>query len=128
MMEILIIGSALRDVCGDQQALGLTFIRTARTAPNYRLYEINQQFAALVEVDEGGVSVAGELCHLSDEDFNILLEQEPHGLKSKPVKLEDGTMVVCAVSTFETLPPAATDISKYGGFVAFLRARAENRQ
>ena len=121
-MQILIIGSALREVCGDQKALRLTFIRMNRTAPTYRLYEINRQYTALVEVDEGGIAVEGELCHLSDEDFNILLKQEPHGLKSEPVKLEDGTMVLCAVSTCATLPPAATDISKYGSFVAFLKA------
>lgn len=121
-MEILIIGSALRQVCGDQKALGLTFIRTARTAPNYRLYEIDRRFAALVEVEQGGISVAGELCRLSDEDFAILVKQEPHGLKMAPIRLADGAEVPCAVSTFATLPPQASDISDHGDFVAFLKA------
>lgn len=122
-MEILIIGSALRQVRGDQKALGLTFVRTARTAPNYRLYEIDRQFAALVEVEQGGISASGELCRLSDADFETLLKQEPPGLKVAPVKLEDGTEVPCAVSTFATLPPQATDISEYGDFLAFLKAQ-----
>lgn len=119
-MEMLIIGSALRKVCGNQQALGLTFIREARTAPRYRLYEANRQFTALVEVPEGGVIVAGELCHLSREDFEIMLKQEPNGLHQDLVELEDGSKVMCAVSTPQTLPAHATDISEYGNFVAYL--------
>lgn len=119
-MEMLIIGSALRKVCGDQQALGLTFIRETRTAPKYRLYEVNRQFTALVEVAEGGVIIAGELCHLSREDFEILLKREPNGLHQDYVELEDGGKVLCAVSTLEALPPHATDISEYGNFVDYL--------
>ncbi len=119
-MEMLIIGSALRKVCGDQQALGLTFIREARTAPRYRLYEVNRQFTALVEVAEGGVVVAGELCRLSREVFESLLKKEPNGLHQDFVELEDGRRVMCAVSTPQALPAHATDISEYGNFVDYL--------
>lgn len=108
-MEMLIIGSALRKVCGDQKALGLTFIREARTAPNYRLYEVKRQFTALVEVEEGGVSILGELCDLSQENYEKLL-------------IDDGTRTLCAVSSFATLPSHATDISEHGGFVAYLES------
>ena len=60
-MIVLVIGSALRSMGFDQAAAGLTFIEEARTAPRYRLYSLEERWAALVPVEEGGVSVAGEL-------------------------------------------------------------------
>jgi hypothetical protein len=109
-------------VCGDQTALGLTFIREAKTAPNYRLYEVNRQFTALVAVEAGGVSVSGELCHLSRENYEILLKQEPNGLHQGLVELDNGAKVLCAVSSFATLPSHATDISEHGNFVDYLES------
>lgn len=118
-MILFVVGSALRQVCGDQAALGITFVREARTAPIYRLYEIAGRFAALVEVGEGGISIPGEVCSIVDADADELLKGEPAGVSSMPVALSDGTTALGPVSTLETLPQGATDISSYGGFAAF---------
>lgn len=118
-MILFVVGSALREVCGDQAALGITFIREARTAPIYRLYQIDGRFAALVEIGEGGISVPGEVCSIVDADADELLKGEPAGVTSMPVMLSDGTTAFGPISTLETLPQGATDISSYGGFAAF---------
>lgn len=122
-MLLFVVGSALRDVCGDQATLHLTFIRDARTAPIYRLYEIEGRYATLVEIGTGGISVRGEVCLVADEHAEDLLKDEPAGVMSMPVRLDDGTTAFGPVSTMQSLPKGATDISSYGGFAAFFRER-----
>lgn len=125
-MMLVILGSALRSVCRDQAALGLTFVREVETVPVYRLFAVGRDYAALVEVAHGGVSVTGELCATDDNNIAELMKDEPDGLKLSPVKLSDGSVAFGAVSTLETLPQGARDISEYRGFAAFLEAvRAE---
>lgn len=65
-MPMLAIGSALREVCGDQGALGLHFVEEARTAPRYRLFALDDRYAALVESRDDGISqlAATSLQHL----------------------------------------------------------------
>lgn len=121
-MIVFVAGSGLREVVGDQVAIGLTFIREARTLPVYRLYVVESRFAALVEVETGGISVAGELCDLSDERAAALLATEPPGVKQAPVKLLDGGTVPGPVSTVATLPADSRDISTYGGFAPYWRS------
>lgn len=118
-MILFVVGSGLREVCGDQAALGISFIRNARTAPIYRLYEIDGRFATLVEVGKGGISVPGEICSIADEQADELLRGEPEGVSSLPVMLSDGQTALGPVSTLDTLPKASNDISRYGGFAAF---------
>lgn len=120
-MIVFVAGSGLREVAGDQAALGLTFIREERTAPIYRLYLVNGRFAALVEVAANGISVAGELCDLSDERAAALLATEPHGVRQAPIKLISGETAPGPVSTPEMLPPGSRDISAYGGFANYWR-------
>lgn len=127
-MIVFVAGSGLRDVCGDQAALGLTFIRAARTAPRYRLYSIDDRFAALVEVDDGGVSVSGELCDLADDRAAVLLRDEPAGVEQRQVVLEGGETALGPVATTDMLPHGARDISSHRGFAAYLRSIATERR
>ena len=122
-MRILVIGSALREVCGDQAALGLTFIEEARTAPRYRLYNVDDRFAALVEDAEAGVSVAGELVEVANERFAELLASEPPGVVQAPVELADGRIVSCAFGDPDQMAAHAREITGFGDFAAYLRAR-----
>jgi hypothetical protein len=119
---LLVIGSALREVCGDQAALGLTFVEEARTAPRYRLFSLDDRFAALVEDPERGISVPGEIVELPDERLPELAATEPEGLSFGPVELEDGRVVQAAVGDPAHLTAHGVEITDYGGFVAFLRA------
>jgi gamma-glutamylcyclotransferase (GGCT)/AIG2-like uncharacterized protein YtfP len=40
---------------------GASFVRTARTAPTYRLYSIHDRQPGMFRTDDGGVAVDGEL-------------------------------------------------------------------
>lgn len=122
-MLILVIGSALREVCGDPTALGLTFVEEVSTAPRYRLYALDGRFAALVEVAEGGISVPGELVELPDELLDDILASEPRGVTQQPVELADGRVVSCAFGDLAVIGDAARDITSWGGFAAYWRAQ-----
>jgi hypothetical protein len=126
-MIVFVAGSGLREVCGDQEALGLTFIREVRSAPLYRLYSIDDRYAALVEVGQGGVSVEGELCELAEDRAAALLAEEPAGVGQGEIALDGGGSAPGPVATPETLPPGARDISIHGGFAAYLRSRGASR-
>ena len=122
-MLILVVGSALREVCGDQAALGLTFLEEVSTAPRYRLYALDDRFAALVEVAEGGISVPGELAELPDERLEEILASEPPGVTQGPVELADGRVVSGAFGDLAVIADGARDITAWGGFAAYWRAQ-----
>jgi len=122
-MKLLVIGSALREVAGDQSALGLTFLEQARTAPKYRLYSFSDAFAALVEDEEAGVSVAGELVEVPDERFQELLAGEPPGVVQAPVELKDGRVVSAAFAEADAIKgDNVREITAFADFAAYLRA------
>jgi len=121
-MRLLAIGSALREVCGDQAALGLTFVEEARTAPKYRLYSIGETHAALVEDAEHGISVPGEIVEIPDERLDEILASEPAGVTQAPVELADGRTILAATGDPGRME-GAREITGYGGFAAYLRAR-----
>jgi hypothetical protein len=124
-MLVLVIGSALREVCGDQAALGLEFVAEARTAPRYRLYSLEDRWAALVPDDESGISVPGELVELPEERWEEILASEPPGITPGPVELEDGRMVTAALGDPGYLDEHGREITGHGGFAAYLRAARE---
>jgi hypothetical protein len=122
-VQVLVIGSALREICGDQSALGLTFLEEVRTAPRYRLYSLHDTHAALVEDAERGVSVSGELVEIADDRFAELLASEPPGITQEPVELEDGRRVSAAFGDPAMLESQAREITQFGGFAAYMRSR-----
>ena len=121
-MKLLVIGSALRELGIDQEALGLRFLRPARTAPKYRLYSIADAYAALVEDESAGASISGELVEAAEERFAELLASEPPGLTQAPVELEDGSIVSAAFAEPAALTGDAREITEFGGFAAYRRA------
>jgi gamma-glutamylcyclotransferase (GGCT)/AIG2-like uncharacterized protein YtfP len=121
-MRLLVIGSALRDLCSDQAALGLHFLEPARTAPRYRLYSIDDRYAVLSEDEEAGAAIAGELVEVAEERLEELLASEPAGVVQAPVELEDGRVASAAFAQPGALA-GAREITAYGGFAAYLRAR-----
>ena len=127
-MRLLAIGSALRAICGDQTALGLTFVEEARTAPKYRLYSVDGTHAALVEDEADGVSVRGEIVDVDEERWEEILASEPPGITQSPVELADGRVVSGAVGDLARLEGRTEDISAFGDFAAWVDAqRARDR-
>jgi hypothetical protein len=122
-VQLLVIGSALREVCGDQGALGLTFVEEARTAPRYRLFALGETHAALLPDDERGIAVAGELVEIDDARWEDLKQTEPAGITPGPVELEDGRTVTAALGDPAHLAAHGVEITEYGGFGAYWRSR-----
>ena len=121
-MIALVIGSALRSVSNAQAEHGLRFLEEARTAPRYRLYSLEDRWAALVPDDERGIAVPGELVEVADELWDSIVATEPPGIVPGPVELEDGRMVTAALGDEAYLDRHGKDITSYGGFAAYLAA------
>ncbi len=119
-MIVLVIGSALRSLGVDQEAMGLTFLEEASTAPKYRLYSLDEQWAALVPVDSGGVSVAGELVEVSDQRWPEIVASEPPGIVTGPIELADGREVTAALGDPDHMEGHAVEITEHGSFAAYL--------
>jgi hypothetical protein len=126
--RLLAVGSALRALCADQAALGLTFVEDACTAPRYRLYSVDGTHAALIEDDIHGVSVRGEIVEVDDGRWDEIVASEPQGITQAPVELADGRVVSAAVGDLEQLAGRSEDISVFGDFAAWVEAeRAGDR-
>jgi len=123
-MLILVIGSALRAVCGDPAALGLTFVEETRTQPRYRLYALEGRFAGLVDVGEtgGGSSVPGELVEIPRSLLEAVQASEPAGVSQAATLLADGRSVSCAHIDLAVVGAAAVDITSWGGFLPYWRS------
>jgi gamma-glutamylcyclotransferase (GGCT)/AIG2-like uncharacterized protein YtfP len=126
-VRILAIGSALRAICADQAALGLTFVEEAWTAPKYRLYSIEDSHAALVEDTAAGVSVRGELVDVDESRWEQILASEPPGVTQAPIELADGRVVTAATGDPAQMTSRALDISAYRDFAAYVEAQRAAR-
>jgi hypothetical protein len=120
---VLAIGSAL--VSDEPEQHGLRSLGDVRTAARYRLLSLEDRWAALVPDDEAGIAVPGRLFEVPDAEWEALQAGEPPGIVQQPVELEDGRSGVTAAFADADARGRATDISSYGGFVAYLAARNE---
>jgi hypothetical protein len=126
-MLMLVIGSALREISNEQERLGMEFLELASTAPKYRLYSVRDRWAVLVEDRERGVSVVGELVEVTEDRVGALSADEPEGIHLDDVELHDGRIVKAALGRSGVLRNDAIDITEYGGFAAYMRARDVDR-
>jgi hypothetical protein len=101
---------------------GLPFIGEARTAPRYRFFSVRDEFPGLWPVDEGGVSIAGELYDVPlDVIRDRFIPAEPPELELGVVELDDGSsaLVVLVRVNFYESGEGLKDISEYGGWRAY---------
>lgn len=102
-------GGPLNHLLGDSPLVG-----RVRTAPRYRFYSVDDRFPALDEVEQGGVSVVGELY---DADWSVLRETllptEPAELELGIIELEDGKGCLSMIRRvdYREQPGALRDIS-----------------
>ena len=123
-MLFFICGSALRGQPDHGNLGAARFVREARTKPIYRLHSVEDQHPGIYEVAEGGVSIAGEVYEMTDEQHAHLLATEPPNLYESPVELEDGTRVNAMIYPRELIEERGyEDISRYGGWAAYKAAR-----
>jgi gamma-glutamylcyclotransferase (GGCT)/AIG2-like uncharacterized protein YtfP len=123
-MQFFICGSALRGQPDHGNLGGATFVREAKTKPIYRLHSVRDQHPGIYEVESGGVSIAGEIYEMSDEQHAALLASEPPDLYEAPIQLEDGTSVSAMIYPRELIEARGfADISHFGGWAAFKASR-----
>lgn len=104
---------------GQITSLGGRFLRTARTAPSYRLHDLGNR-PGMIRSPEGRV-IEGEVWALPTASIGALLAQVPAPLGFGTVALEDGP---CLGFLAEAAGVAGTpDISRYGGWRAWLANR-----
>ena len=74
----------------------------------------------VIEVEEGEVSVAGEMYSMSDEIFQRVKNGEPSGLYFGDVKLNNGSTVKGVLFPRETAESNYKDISNFGDWRAYI--------
>ena len=127
-IPIVVVGAHLSGEPLNHQltSVGGTLLRACRTAPQYRLYSLPGTVPpkpGLIRVtDDGGVAIEVEVWSLPPAAFGAFVAAIPAPLGIGKLRLEDGEMV----SGFLCEPYAAEgaeDISSFGGWRAFRRAR-----
>jgi gamma-glutamylcyclotransferase (GGCT)/AIG2-like uncharacterized protein YtfP len=122
-MQFFICGSALRGQPDHGNLGGATFVRAANTKPIYRLHSVRDQHPGIYEVPAGGVSIAGEIYEMSEEQHAALLASEPPDLYEAPIQLDDGSSVPAMIYPRELIEARGfADISHFGGWAAFKAA------
>jgi gamma-glutamylcyclotransferase (GGCT)/AIG2-like uncharacterized protein YtfP len=110
---------------------GSTFLGPARTAATYRFFAIRDEFPGLLTVASAGRSIDGELYEIPEPVLrDQLLPAEPVELELGTVQLIDGEEVNAMLLRPERLTEGdkVVDISELGGFRAYQRFLAANRQ
>ena len=105
------------------------FLGHVTTAPKYRFYSVRDQFPALWLVEQGGMSVPGELY---DVPLTTIRDQfipaEPPELELGVIELDDGQSALAVVLRREAhAAPGLIDISDRGGWRAY-RSRQNDRR
>jgi gamma-glutamylcyclotransferase (GGCT)/AIG2-like uncharacterized protein YtfP len=123
MMLFFICGSALRGQPDHGNLQDAKFVGEAQTAPKYRLHSVDGRHPGIYEVPEGGISIAGELYEMTDEQHAHLISTEPPNLYESPIELSDGRHVSAMIYPRKLVDELAwPDISQYGGWTAFKAA------
>ena len=114
-------GTVMRGEPAHSNLAGTHFLEETATASKYRLFSINNEYPAMVEVmGEDGVSVEGELYLVPTEVWPRVLEAEPPGLSRDVIELVDGRLVYGIVGSENLVSDKGHDISEFGGWRRFL--------
>jgi allophanate hydrolase len=125
---LAVVGAHLRGqpLNGQLTSRGGRFVKTARTAPGYKLYALpNTQPAkpGLVRAPGfAGPGIALEIWSLTDAAFGNFVEEVPAPMVIGSVELEDGSIVksfLCEPYALE----GAEDVTSHGGWLAFRTSR-----
>jgi hypothetical protein len=122
--RVFICGSALRGQPDNQNLQSAQFIKEAATQPRYRLHAVaNGWHPGIYEVEEGGISIPGEVYELTAEQFDYLLANEPPNMYPSNVVLEDGEVLTAMLYPRELVEKHNwLDISQYGGWAAYKKS------
>lgn len=127
-LSIAVVGAHLAGEPLNPQltSVGGTLVRACRTAPHYRLYALPETVPpkpGLVRVAEGGAAIEVEVWALPPAAFGAFVAAIPSPLGVGKLSLEDGETVTGFLCEAHAIA-GAEDISSFGGWRAFRRARA----
>jgi allophanate hydrolase len=105
---------------GHGNLAGARLRERTRTAPEYRLYDVDG-LPALVPTPDG-VPIACEVYDVEEPHLARLAEMEPPGWARAPLELADGRVVEAFVATAQ-LAARGDDVSAHGGWPAYVAAR-----
>jgi allophanate hydrolase len=126
-MRLAVVGAHLSGQPLNKQLTELAglLVRACKTAPEYRLFALPNTVPpkpGLVHVSSAGESIEVEVWELSPEGFGLFMKGVPAPMCIGSVVLEDGERVhgfLCEPIALE----GAADISRFGGWRAYLAAR-----
>ena len=130
MARVAVVGAHLTGMPLNWQLVecGGRLIRTVRTAPEYRLFELSGTDIpkpGLVHVSEGGAAIEVEIWQLPERCYGGFVAGIPSPLGIGMLELEDGSEVqgfVCETTAIAE----AKDISHYGGWKAYRAAATDS--
>ena len=115
-VPLFVNGEGMRGGSVHHSIEGHPFLGAVRTAPRYRFFSVRDEFPALWPVEEGGVSVEGELYDVPLEVIrDKFIPSEPPELELSVVELDDGSaaLVVMLRATAYASGAGLTDISEH---------------
>jgi gamma-glutamylcyclotransferase (GGCT)/AIG2-like uncharacterized protein YtfP len=113
-------GTFMRGQPGESNLAGATFAGEVQTAPRYRLYSIRDEHPLLVEVGEGGASIAGQLFDVPQELWSRIFAAEPPGLHFGKIELADGRLVDGMFGEPGYAEREGSEITNRGGWAAYV--------
>jgi gamma-glutamylcyclotransferase (GGCT)/AIG2-like uncharacterized protein YtfP len=122
--ELFVNGTLMRGLELHHNLDGATFLREAHTAPVYRLFSIGDVHPGMFAVEEGGVSVAGEIYRVPPEVWERVEAGEPDGLYRGRVRLDDDSEVWGILYPRELAEQRGTDISQHHDWRRYIAATA----
>ena len=120
-VELFVNGTLMRGLQLHANLEGAEFLGEFRTAPNYRIFSIGDVHPGMYRVEEGGISVPGEIYWLPDEVWARVEAGEPPGLYKGPVELSNGRWVD-GILFPEAMTVGHREITSYGGWRAYWEA------
>ncbi len=121
LKRVFICGSALRGQPGHENLQSSLFIREAVTQPRYRLHAAADGWhPAIYEVEQGGISIPGEVYEMTLEQYEHLSATEPPNMYPGDIVLKDGEVLTAFLYPQELVEKYNwPDISHYGGWAAY---------
>lgn len=123
--KLFVNGTLMRGQVLHKNLEGGNFLGEFSTLPIYRLYSINDVHSGMFEVEEGGISVTGEMYSVSDKIFQQVKNGEPPGLYFSDVKLNNGTIVKGILFPRYMAESSHKDISNYGDWRVYWKQKLQ---
>ncbi|MGO9420897.1 allophanate hydrolase [Roseiarcus sp.] len=128
-VALAVVGAHLAGLALNRELvdLGASFVAEVETTPDYRLFALTGSQPAkpgLLRVADGaGAAIRAEVWALDPEAFGVFVAGIPSPLGIGTVRLADGSHVKGFLVEPEEVK-GATDISKFGGWRAYVASRA----